>query len=76
MTDEEFELDPDFTQKEHEEFEKLERENPYKEVFEEKVRVPTRTVSGEDGRYDSLFLLIFIIIMAVFLVVIVTRMSA
>ena len=32
-------LDPDFSEKEHEEFERLERENPYREIQEEKIRL-------------------------------------
>ena len=68
---EELVLDPDFTEEEHEEFERLERENPYREIEEEKIRVPNRPEKVTDTRNDKLFLAIFCIVMVVFLVIIV-----
>ncbi|WP_338095971.1 hypothetical protein [Methanorbis rubei] len=61
------ELDSDFTQEEHAEFEQLEQENPYVEQHEEKVRTPPLPEDARDGKHDILFLLIFIILAAVFL---------
>ncbi len=66
-TSEDLELDPDFTPQEHAEFAKLEQENPYVEHHEEKVRVPLRPEDARDGKHDVLFLLIFIILAALFL---------
>lgn len=68
---EELVLDPDFTEEEHAEFERLEKENPYKEIEEEKIRVPKRPERINDTGNDRLFLLIFCLVMAVFLVVVV-----
>ena len=68
---EELVLDPDFTEEEHAEFERLEKENPYKEIEEEKIRVPKRPERINDTRNDRLFLLIFCLVMAVFLVIVV-----
>ncbi|HJJ31048.1 MAG TPA: hypothetical protein O0X97_02230 [Methanocorpusculum sp.] len=61
------ELDPDFTAKEHAEFEKLETEHPYKEIKEEVIRVPKREGTGTSTRNDPLFLIIFCVLAAVFL---------
>ncbi|WP_338094039.1 hypothetical protein [Methanorbis furvi] len=61
------ELDPDFTQEEHAEFEQLELDHPYIEQHEEKVRTPPLPEDARDGKHDILFLLIFIILAAVFL---------
>jgi len=61
------EPDPDFTEEEHAEFEKLERENPYKEVPDEIIRIPVKEKEAADTKNDLLYLLIFIILMAVFL---------
>ncbi len=66
MTDKQ-ESDPDFTEEEHAEFEELERENPYKEVPEEIIRVPVKEKEAADTKNDLLYLLIFIILMAIFL---------
>ena len=68
---EELVLDPDFTEEEHAEFERLEKENPYKEIEEEKIRVPKRPERINDTGNDWLFLLIFCLVMAVFLVIVV-----
>ena len=68
---EELVLDPDFTEEEHAEFERLEKENPYKEIEEEKIRVPKRPERINDTGNDRLFLLIFCLVMAVFLVIVV-----
>ena len=70
-TSEPLELDPDFTPEEHEEFERLEREHPYVEQHEEKVPVPPRPEDARDGKHDVLFLVLFILFAAVFLIVIV-----
>ncbi|HJJ38875.1 MAG TPA: hypothetical protein O0X42_01950 [Methanocorpusculum sp.] len=61
------ELDPDFSAKEHAEFEKLEAEQPYKEIKEEVIRVPKREGTGTSTRNDPLFLIIFCTIAAVVL---------
>ena len=66
-TQENLELDPDFTPQEHAEFAKLEQENPYVEHHEEKVPVPPLPKDARDGKHDVLFLLIFIILAALFL---------
>ena len=68
---EELVLDQDFTEEEHAEFERLEKENPYKEIEEEKIRVPKRPERINDTGNDRLFLLIFCLVMAVFLVIVV-----
>ena len=68
---EELVLDPDFTEEEHAEFERLEKEKPYKEIEEEKIRVPKRPERINDTGNDRLFLLIFCLVMAVFLVIVV-----
>ena len=68
---EELVLDPDFTEEEHAEFERLEKENPYKEIEEEKIRVPKRPERINDTGNDRFFLLIFCLVMAVFLVIVV-----
>lgn len=68
---EELVLDPDFTEGEHVEFERLEKENPYKEIEEEKIRVPKRPERINDTGNDRLFLFIFCLVMAVFLVIVV-----
>ena len=68
---EELVLDSDFTEEEHAEFERLEKENPYKEIEEEKIRVPKRPERINDTGNDRLFLLIFCLVMAVFLVIVV-----
>ena len=68
---EELVLDPDFTEEEHAEFERLEKENPYKEIEGEKIRVPERLERINDTGNDRLFLLIFCLVMAVFLVIVV-----
>lgn len=70
-TSEPLELDPDFTPEEHAEFERLEREHPYVEQHEEKVPVPPRPEDARDGKHDVLFLVLFILFAAVFLIVIV-----
>lgn len=70
---EEVELDPDFTPEEHAEFAQFERDHPYVEEYEEKVRVPPRPVDASDGKHDVLFLLLFVILAAVFLLVITYR---
>ena len=67
---EELVLDPDFSEEEHEEFERLERENPYREIEEEKIRVPKRPEQVTDTRNDRLFLALFCIVMVIFLVII------
>ena len=72
MTKEEIELDPDFTPEEHKEFTRLEREHPYREVHEEKIAVPELPENARDGKYDTLFLLLFILFMAVFLYLLLT----
>ena len=68
---EELVLDPDFTEEEHAEFERLERENPYREIEEEKIRVPKRLERVTDTKNDGLFLAIFCIVMAIFLLIVV-----
>lgn len=68
---EELILDPDFTEEEHAEFERLEKEHPYREVAEEKIRVPQRPEKITDTRNDRLFLALFCIVMAVFLLIVV-----
>ncbi len=64
------EPDPDFTEEERAEFERLEREHPYKEIEEEIIRVPLQEKPAADTKHDLLYLLIFIIVMAVFLLII------
>ena len=49
-------------------------ENPYKEIEEEKIRVPKRPERINDTGNDRLFLLIFCLVMAVFLVVVVKEL--
>lgn len=68
---EELVLDPDFTEKEHAEFEQLEKEHPYREIEEEKIRVPTRPEKITDTKNDTAFLAVFCVIMAVFLLIVV-----
>ncbi|MDO5844035.1 MAG: hypothetical protein Q4Q53_02675 [Methanocorpusculum sp.] len=68
--DKEKELDSDFTKEEHEEFEKLESV-PYKEVEEEKIRVPKREEKVTDTKNDLLYLALFCIAMGIFLMIIV-----
>ena len=68
---EELVLDPDFTEEEHAEFERLERENSYREIEEEKIRVPKRPERVTDTKNDGLFLAIFCIVMAIFLLIVV-----
>ncbi len=67
---EKLEPDPDFTEEERAEFERLEKEHPYKEIPEEVIRVPVQNKTASDTKHDLLYLLIFIILMAVFLVII------
>ncbi|MCZ0859617.1 hypothetical protein O0S10_00060 [Methanocorpusculum sp. MG] len=69
-TSEPLELDPDFTAEEHAEFERLEREHPYVEAHEEKIPAPPRPQDARDGNHDVLFLILFILLAAVFLIVI------
>jgi len=69
----ELELDSDFTPEEHKEFEKLERENPYKEITEETIRVPKRKEHITETRHDLLYLGIFCIIVAIFLVILIIK---
>jgi len=64
------ELDPNFTAEEHAEFERLEREHPYVETHEEKISIPSRPQDARDGKHDVLFLILFILLAAVFLIVI------
>ncbi len=64
------EPDPDFTEEERAEFERLEKEHPYTEIPEEVIRVPVQNKPTADTKHDLLYLLIFIILMAVFLVII------
>jgi len=66
-------LDPDFTEEEHKEFEKLEKENPYKEIEEETIRIPKRKEHITETRHDLLYLGIFCIILAVFLVILIFK---
>ena len=61
------ELDADFTAKEHAEFEKLEKEQPYKEIKEEVIRVPKRQGTGTSTRNDPLILALICIAAALFL---------
>ena len=61
------ELDSDFTAKEHAEFEKLEKEQPYKEIKEEVIRVPKRQGTGTSTRTDPLILALICIAAALFL---------
>ena len=68
---EELILDPDFTEEEHAEFERLEKEHPYREIEEEKIRVPVRPEKINDTKNDRVFLVVFCIIMAVFLGIVV-----
>ncbi len=68
---EELVLDPDFTEEEHAEFERLEKEHPYREIEEEKIRVPQRPERITDTKNDLLFLGLFCIAMAIFLIIIV-----
>lgn len=68
---EELILDPDFTEEEHAEFERLEKEHPYREIEEEKIRVPVRPEKINDTKNDRVFLAVFCIIMAVFLGIVV-----
>lgn len=60
-------LDSDFTAKEHEEFEKLENEQPYREIKEETIRRPQRPERINDTRNDVQFLVIFCIIIGIIL---------
>lgn len=64
------EYDPDFTDEEHEEFERFEAEHPYAEQPEEKIRVPKREERITDTKNDRLFLILFSIAMIVFLIII------
>ncbi|MCQ2376472.1 MAG: hypothetical protein MJ006_00520 [Methanocorpusculum sp.] len=59
--------DPDFSEKEHAEFEKLEKENPYVEIKEETIRVPKRPERITATRNDPLILGIIIALAALFL---------
>ena len=68
---EELLLDPDFTEEEHAEFERLEKEHPYREIEEEKIRVPVRPDKINDTKNDRVFLAVCCIIMAVFLGIVV-----
>ena len=68
---EELILDSDFTEEEHAEFERLEKEHPYREIEEEKIRVPVRPEKINDTKNDRVFLAVFCIIMAVFLGIVV-----
>ena len=68
---EELIFDPDFTEEEHAEFERLEKEHPYREIEEEKIRVPVRPEKINDTKNDRVFLAVFCIIMAVFLIIVV-----
>ncbi len=68
---EELILDADFTAEEHAEFERLEKEHPYREIEEEKIRVPARPEKITDTKNDRVFLAIFCIVMAVFLLIVV-----
>ncbi len=61
------ELDSDFSAKEHAEFEKLEKEQPYKEIKEEVIRVPKRQGTGTSTRNDPLILALICIAAALFL---------
>ncbi|WP_319378886.1 hypothetical protein [uncultured Methanocorpusculum sp.] len=70
IVNQKLEPDPDFTEEERAEFERLEKEHPYKEIPEEVIRVPVQNKPAADTKHDLLYLLIFIIIMAVFLVII------
>ncbi|HJJ38282.1 MAG TPA: hypothetical protein O0X47_07040 [Methanocorpusculum sp.] len=70
IVNEKLEPEPDFTEEERAEFERLERDHPYKEIEEEIIRVPVQQKAAADTKHDLLYLLIFIIVMAVFLVII------
>lgn len=59
--------DPDFSEKEHAEFEKLEKENPYVEIKEETIRVPKRPECITATKNDPLVLGIICIAAALFL---------
>jgi hypothetical protein len=67
------ELDPDFTPEEHAEFERLEKAFPYREEPEDKPVVPGIRENATDGKHDTLFLLIFILLMAVFLLLLLSQ---
>jgi len=67
IVNEKLESEPDFTDEERAEFERLEKEHPYKEIPEEIIRVPVQEKPAADTKHDLLYLLIFIIVMAVFL---------
>ena len=67
IVNEKLEPEPDFTEEERAEFERLEQEHPYKEIPEEIIRVPVQEKPAADTKHDLLYLLIFIIVMAVFL---------
>lgn len=64
-------LDPDFTEEEHAEFEQLEKENPYREVEEEKIRVPKRPDGVTANENNWLFPALFCIAMAIFLLIVI-----
>jgi hypothetical protein len=70
IVNEKLEPEPDFTEEERAEFEQFEQEHPYKEIPEEIIRVPVQEKPAADTKHDLLYLLIFIIVMAVFLVII------
>ena len=72
MTKEEIELDPDFTPEEHEEFTRLERDHPYSDVHDEKIAAPNLPENARDWKYDTLFLILFILLMALFLYLLLT----
>ena len=59
--------DPDFSEKEHAEFEKLEKENPYVEIKEETIRVPKRPEKITITKNDPLVLGIIIVAAVLFL---------
>lgn len=67
IVNEKLEPEPDFTEEERIEFEQFEREHPYKEQPEEIIRIPVQKKLAADTNHDLLYLLIFIILMAVFL---------
>jgi len=70
-TNPEVTLDPDFTANEHKEFEKLENEQPYREIKEETIRIPQRPEKINDTRNDVRFLVIFCIIITIILGIII-----
>ncbi|HJJ29584.1 MAG TPA: hypothetical protein O0W87_01095 [Methanocorpusculum sp.] len=67
IVNEKLELEPDFTEEERTVFEQFEQEHPYKELPEEIIRVPVQKKIAADTNHDLLYLLILIILMAVFL---------